>query len=144
MITAFHVVEHLKDPREIIQQLLSKLNPQGRLVIEVPNSDDALLTLYECNNFQKFTYWSPHLYLFNMNTLAKLAEQTGCKVLSVQQHQRYPLSNHLYWLSYGLPGGHQNFNFIDSDLLNQAYKNSLAAVERCDTLIAYLENKPKI
>ncbi|CAN1534414.1 AdoMet_MTases domain containing protein [Methylophilaceae bacterium] len=144
LITAFHVVEHLKNPREIIQQLLSKLNPQGRLVIEVPNSDDALLTLYECDDFQKFTYWSQHLYLFNISTLTKLAEQAGGRIVSVQQHQRYPLSNHLYWLSYGLPGGHQKFNFIDSDLMNQAYKSSLAAVGRCDTLIAYLENKPKV
>lgn len=142
LITAFHVVEHLHDPRETIRQLVNKLNPQGRLVIEVPNSDDALLTLYENNNFQKFTYWSQHLFLFNLNTLCRLAHQAGCRVVSVQQHQRYPLSNHLYWLSHGLPGGHQKFNFIDSDLLNQAYANSLAAIGKCDTLIAYLEKKP--
>jgi len=142
LITAFHVVEHLNDPRETIRQLVNKLNPQGRLVIEVPNSDDALLTLYENSNFQKFTYWSQHLFLFNFNTLTQLACQAGCRVVSVQQHQRYPLSNHLYWLSHGLPGGHQKFNFIDSDLLNQAYEKSLAAIGKCDTLIAYLEKKP--
>jgi 2-polyprenyl-3-methyl-5-hydroxy-6-metoxy-1,4-benzoquinol methylase len=144
LITAFHVVEHLNDPRETIRQLVNKLNPQGRLVIEVPNSDDALLTLYENNNFQKFTYWSQHLFLFNFNTLTQLASQAGCRVVSVQQHQRYPLSNHLYWLSHGLPGGHQKFSFIDSDLLNQAYEKSLAAIGKCDTLIAYLEKKPTI
>jgi 2-polyprenyl-3-methyl-5-hydroxy-6-metoxy-1,4-benzoquinol methylase len=62
LITAFHVVEHLNDPRETIRQLVNKLNPQGRLVIEVTNSDDSLLTLYENNNFQKFTYLSQHFF----------------------------------------------------------------------------------
>ena len=142
MITAFHVVEHLEDPRQTLRELMKKLNPQGRLVIEVPNSDEALLTLYENNNFQKFTYWSQHLFLFNFNTLTQLANQAGCSVVSVQQYQRYPLSNHLYWLSHGLPGGHKKFNFLDSDLLNQAYGNSLAAIGKCDTLIAYLEKTP--
>ena len=121
---------------------MNKLNPQGRLVIEVTNSDEALLTLYENNNFHKFTYLSQNLFLFNFNTLSQLARQAGCRVVSVQQYQRYPLSNHLYWLSHGLPGGHQKFNFLDSDLLNQAYENSLAAIGKCDTLIAYLEKTP--
>ena len=69
------------------------------MILEVPNSDDALLTLYESKDFQNFTYWSQHLFLFNTKTMAELIEQTGLKLNGIKHIQRYPLSNHMYWLS---------------------------------------------
>jgi 2-polyprenyl-3-methyl-5-hydroxy-6-metoxy-1,4-benzoquinol methylase len=139
LITAFHVVEHLPDPRAMLKALACRLSDHGRLVVEVPSSEDALLTLYDCNAFQHFTYWSQHLFLFNAETLRVLAVQAGLRVISIKQFQRYPLSNHLYWLSRGEPGGHQKWSFLDSASLTEAYAASLSAVGKCDTLIAHLE-----
>jgi 2-polyprenyl-3-methyl-5-hydroxy-6-metoxy-1,4-benzoquinol methylase len=139
LITAFHVIEHLPDPRATLRELAARLKNRGRLVIEVPSSEDALLTLYENDAFQHFTYWSQHLYLFNAETLRQLAIQAGLQVVSIQQFQRYPLSNHLYWLSRNRPGGHQHWSFLDSPELKNAYANILAAIGKCDTLIAQLE-----
>jgi len=139
LITAFHVVEHLSDPRAMMKELATRLKDQGRLVIEVPSSEDALLTLYENDAFQRFNYWSQHLFLFNAETLRRLATQAGLRVISIQQFQRYPLSNHLYWLSRNRPGGHQHWSFLDTPALTEAYTASLASVGKCDTLIAYLE-----
>lgn len=139
LITAFHVVEHLPDPRNMLRTLASMLAENGRLVIEVPSSEDALLTLYDSEAFQHFTYWSQHLFLFNAETLRQLAEQADLRIVTIQQYQRYPLSNHLHWLSQGKPGGHQKWPFLDSPELNRAYANTLAAMGKCDTLIAYLE-----
>ncbi len=139
LITAFHVVEHLQDPRAMLKTLAGKLADGGRMVIEVPSSEDALLTLYGSESFQRFTYWSQHLFLFNAETLRRLAEQVGLRVRAIQQYQRYPLSNHLYWLGMGKPGGHKSWGFIDSVELKAAYANSLAAIGKCDTLIAHLE-----
>ena len=143
LITAFHVIEHLIDPRATLSDLVGLLMPNGRIIIEVPNSEDALLTLYDCDAFQRFTYWSQHLYLFNSNTLAKLAHQAGLRVVAVQHYQRYSISNHLYWLSQGKPGGHQKWSFLDTLELANAYANSLAALGRTDTLIAHLERGPE-
>jgi 2-polyprenyl-3-methyl-5-hydroxy-6-metoxy-1,4-benzoquinol methylase len=139
LITAFHVVEHLPDPRTVLTELAACLGHGGRMVIEVPNSDDALLTLYASPACQNFCYWSQHLFLFNAETLRRLANQAGLRVLSIQQYQRYPLSNHLYWLSRNRPGGHQDWTFLDSPALTEAYTASLAALGKCDTLIAHLE-----
>lgn len=139
LITAFHVVEHLMDPRGMLQALAARLAKGGRLVVEVPNSEDALLTLFDNGPFQNFTYWSQHLYLFNPTTLGQLAAQAELKMVALQQYQRYPLSNHLYWLSQGLPGGHKKWAFLDSPELTHAYANALGAISKCDTLIAYLE-----
>lgn len=139
LITAFHVVEHLPDPIAILKILATKLSKNGRMIVEVPSSDDALLTLYDSSAFQHFTYWSQHLFLFNAETLRHLAKKAGLRILSIQQYQRYPLSNHLHWLGHGKPGGHQKWAFLDSPELKAAYANALASVAKCDTLIAHLE-----
>jgi len=105
----------------------------------VPNSEDALLTLYESEPFSKFTYWSCHLFLFNARTLQDLVHQSGLKVEFIKHIQRYPLSNHLYWLSKNRAGGHQQWgSFLDSDALSVAYEESLASMGKTDTLIAQI------
>jgi hypothetical protein len=109
------------------------------MVIEVPSSEDVLLTLYDSDAFKHFTYWSLHLFLFNAATLETLAKQAGLKVMAIQHYQRYPLSNHLHWLSQGKPGGHQLWAFIDTPELMQAYSQALASIGKTDTLIAHLE-----
>ena len=141
LITAFHVIEHLPDPRAMLKELAVCLKNGGRMVIEVPSSEDALLTLYKNEAFQHFSYWSQHLYLFSNETLRRLAEQAELQVVSIQQFQRYPLSNHLHWLSCGQPGGHEIWSFIDTPELTEAYIASLAALGKCDTIIAHLESK---
>ncbi|WP_391120342.1 class I SAM-dependent methyltransferase [Psychrobacillus sp. L3] len=135
VITLFHVVEHLVNPKEILNNLKKYLNPNGVIIIEVPNADDALLTLYNSKEFADFTYWSCHVYLYNSHTLKKLVEQADYQVKLVKQIQRYPLSNHLYWLSQGKPGGHNYLGLLDNVLLNQEYEDTLAAIGKCDTLL---------
>ena len=139
LITAFHVVEHLRDPRLVLRKLSTMLKPNGRMVIEVPSADDALLTLYDCEAFQHFTYWSQHLYLFTAATLKSVLQQAGLNVISIQHYQRYPLSNHLHWLSKSAPGGHQCWSFMDNPALTHAYAEALASAGKTDTLIAHVE-----
>jgi cyclopropane fatty-acyl-phospholipid synthase-like methyltransferase len=136
-IFLFHVLEHLKNPIDILNTLKKKLKPNGRFVIEVPNADDALLTLYKNEAFSHFTYWSPHLYLYNFTTLQMLAKKAGLKTEAVQQEQRYPLSNHLYWLAEGKPGGHIKWVFLNNPMLEYAYKYTLASLGKCDTIVGF-------
>lgn len=136
VITLFHVLEHISDPRNTLLELKKKIKPKGQLIVEVPNSNDALLTLYKSMPFARFTYWSCHLYLFNNFTLSKLAKQVGLKINYIKQVQRYPLSNHLYWLSAGKPGGHKKWGFLDSEELSFFYEKQLADINACDTIIA--------
>ncbi len=141
VVTAFHVIEHLPDPAMILQKLFSKLKVGGKMIIEVPNSNDALLSIYKNKPFANFTYWSPHLFLYNSKTLGMLFKKAGLDVAVkfIKYIQRYPLSNHLYWLSNGKPGGHQEWgNFLDFPSLCKEYEASLASIGATDTLIALL------
>ena len=139
IITMFHVLEHLSDPKDMLIQLSNRLKDGGKIIVEVPNSEDALLTLYENKAFSEFTYWSCHLFLFNAKTLNELVSQCNLKVDFIKHIQRYPLSNHLHWLSKGKPAGHQQWGaFLDSDSLNSAYESSLSAIGKTDTIIAQI------
>lgn len=138
IITAFHVFEHLLDPILFLSKLSKRLALGGQIIIEVPNADDALLTLYNCKAFQRFTYWNQHLYLFNAKTLTIIAEKAGLNVIAINHIQRYPLSNHLYWLSFKQPGGHKKWEFLDSPILMEAYAKNLASIGKTDTITAYL------
>ena len=135
--TAFHVLEHVADPLTFLRKLAAKVAAGGLLWLEVPSADDALLNLYRSKAFSEFTYWSPHLFLYSPHTFGLLLRKAGLESNAViQQFQRYPLSNHLHWLAHGKPGGHETWSFLDSPALTQTYASQLAALGKCDTLIA--------
>ena len=65
-----------------------------------------------------------------------LIKKAGIKLNWIKHVQRYPLSNHLYWLSKGKPGGHKQWAFLDDQQLNQNYEQQLAALGLTDTIVA--------
>lgn len=140
-IFMFHVLEHIENPIPLLEKFKKILKPNGKLIVEVPNSDDALLTLYENKAFSEFTYWSPHLYLYNEKTLENLLSKAHFETEKIEQEQRYTLANHLYWLAKGLPGGHAKWDFIDSVELNMEYEKSLAKIRKCDTVVGFFQDK---
>lgn len=141
VITMFHVLEHIPDPITFIEKIKPYLTPNGILLIEVPNENDALISLYDNKAFKEFTYWSCHLFLFNENTLKTVAEYAGYTVNYVRHVQRYSMANHMYWLANNKPGGHVKWNCVDSDSLHAAYETNLANIKATDTIIACLEVK---
>ena len=44
VVTLFHVLEHVPDPRDTLKKCFSLLNPRGVLVVAVPNDVDSILT----------------------------------------------------------------------------------------------------
>lgn len=134
VVSLFHVVEHFYDPTIELQRIRNLLRPGGLVVIETPNSDDALLSKYENSEFQNFTYWSHHPMLHSHKSLQALVERNNFTVLENLGIQRYDLNNHLYWLSKGLPGGHEVWRGTSSDDAIESYAKSLIANKTCDTL----------
>lgn len=112
VITLFHVFEHLENPRQWLEVFKDYLTEDGVLFLEVPHSNDALLELYNCDKFADFTYWSPHLFLYNENSFNILADECGYNIKHIERIQRYTLPNHLYWLSKGKGGGRKYGTFL--------------------------------
>lgn len=139
-IFMFHSFEHFDNPLEKLLDVKNKLRKGGKLVIEVPNANDILLTKLPNEDFKKFTLWSQHLILHTRVSLEKMLTHVGFKNLYIYGVQRYPLSNHFNWLSNGEPGGHRSlFSVIDNEELNSAYENSLSKIDATDTLVAIAE-----
>lgn len=141
VISLFHVLEHLEDPLYFLKQLETMLSDEGIMIIEIPNADDALLSLYNNDNFADFTYWESHLYLYNNSTFKRLMKKAKLKIRFLGQIQRYPLSNALYWLAKGKPGGHKEWSMLSNDRLDIEYENTLAKLGIADTIIAVVEKQ---
>lgn len=135
IITMFHVLEHIKDPSSLLKNLKSFLNENGKIIIEVPNSNDALIRLYNCRSFQDFVYWSCHLYVYEEKTLKQIVNNAGYKILKFKHIQRYGTMNHLHWLLKNKPGGHKKWSKFDFKVLNCIYSFILKLFKITDTMI---------
>ena len=134
LVTLFHVVEHFYTPLLELERIFSVLKPGGYIVVETPNSQDALLTKYKLDTFADFTYWSHHPMLHSANSLGKLLKYSGFEIVDGTSVQRYSLSNHLYWLTYGAPGGHVAWCEMFSEETYKAYGRDLVTAGLADTL----------
>ncbi len=77
LVTAFHVLEHLRDPVAALGRLTQWLTPEGALAIEVPN----LLYRYAAPNN---TFFAAHLFHFTPQTLAQTAARAGWATQATQ------------------------------------------------------------
>jgi 2-polyprenyl-3-methyl-5-hydroxy-6-metoxy-1,4-benzoquinol methylase len=136
VITLFHVFEHIPNPLEILEKIHTILNPDGYLIIEVPNANDALITLYNLESFKEYTFWSEHLILHTKNSLKKYLKISGFKNIKINGLQRYGLSNHLYWLKDGKPGGQNIFKEINGGSIDREYFKILNKNNLTDTIIS--------
>jgi 2-polyprenyl-3-methyl-5-hydroxy-6-metoxy-1,4-benzoquinol methylase len=135
-ILMFHVLEHLTDPVGTLAQCFKRLRPGGFLYVEVPNINDALLTLYEVEDYKRFHFFLDHLHYFSRFSLGLAFERAKIDQVRIAGHNRFGLANHLYWLKAGKPGGHNVWNFLETPSTNREYARSLAALDMSDSLVA--------
>jgi SAM-dependent methyltransferase len=138
VIALYYVFEHLRNPGAYAERLRLTLNPAGRLLIEVPNVDDALLSLYKLSAFDAFYWQRAHYHNFSRATLTRVLEQAGYVVVTYPV-QRYDLSNHMVWMMEGKPGGHGRFADILGAKADAAYRQALMDNWICDTIFAVAE-----
>lgn len=132
VITMFHCLEHIENPELILKAIKERLKPNGKLIIEVPNSEDALLTLYKSEAFKNFTYWSCHLYAYNHKNLKTLLKKEF-KINKILHIQRYPYTNHIGWIKDKKGGGHKRYH--TNNLINFIYTIFLKLTQKTDTLL---------
>jgi 2-polyprenyl-3-methyl-5-hydroxy-6-metoxy-1,4-benzoquinol methylase len=134
LITLFHVVEHLYEPSDILNELKNILITDCIILIETPNSQYDIISLYESDAFRNFTYWSHHPYLYSNKGLEILLNSAGFEILFNTGVQRYSLDNHLYWLSKNKPGGHFVWDKLFNKEVLDAYNKNLVQNKVQDTL----------
>lgn len=76
LIIMRQLIEHLRDPRAALGQVLRKLSPNGVLVIDTPNRGGWDYRLF------RRRYWGGyhiprHFHLFNLGSLARILRESG-------------------------------------------------------------------
>ena len=130
-IYGIQLFEHIQNPRNFICKLLFLLNANGRFLLEIPNTDDPLLTLYKVEEFQKFYNIPHHLFFYNEKNIRLFFENLHVPI-KVIRYQKYGILNHLRWLILKRPGNfHPHVPIIDD-----IYKYILTKIFKIsDTLI---------
>ncbi len=95
-ITLIYVLEHIGEPKEFLNSIKRFLKPSGKIIILVPNIQDALVNFYQIPEFQNFYYCIEHLYYYNPKTIKNLLDQVGLAG-TIEVVQEYPITNHLNW-----------------------------------------------
>ncbi len=135
VVGAFHVFEHIEQPRAFLDTCAALLTRDGSLILEVPAVTDPLLSLYHVPAYEAFYFQQQHPFVYSGASLSRLLDHAGFRVKAVIPFQRYGLANHLTWLTRGEPGGDETYATV-FEAANDPYR---AALERCgatDTVIA--------
>lgn len=136
LVTLFHVLEHIPNQIDILEQIREALRPGGQVFIEVPHARDYLAMDMALEDYRNFIYWSEHLVLHTRDSLNKLLQATGFGEIRIEGLQRYGYANHLGWLRHARPGGHEWLKEHSTKDLDKAYARMLAERDATDTLIA--------
>lgn len=135
LIFLFHVLEHIEDPIKFLRTISKKLSPTGKLIIEVPNVEDILLSVYKIKSHLDFYWEVAHKYYFSQKSLREVLTRAGYRT-EIYPFQRYDLSNHMYWMQYGKPGGQGRYNVHFTSSLLKEYEKCLKDQFLCDTIYA--------
>lgn len=134
-VVMFHVLEHLENPLVELAAIREGMVQGGHLIVEVPHANSLLAEISD--NFFRFNLWSQHLVLHTRSSLKKTLQKAGFTSVRIVALQRYPLSNFLHWLAKGKGGGHlDSLSLLDSRSLTEVWEQSLASLDRTDTLLA--------
>ena len=129
VITSFHVIEHLPDPRAALARMLHWLAPGGLILIEVPNIAGLGGRLFG-------RYWSGldfprHLTHFTPATMQAMVQRAGGRVVAVRHRTkpRWLIRSLRHWLR-DQPGrtAHVALHAVDSTVGSMLTKLMLELV----------------
>lgn len=132
VICMFHVFEHIRRSHKFLDQCLKHLKPEGRVLIEVPCSEDPLITIFNMSEYKDFIFQPMHPMVYNEASLDYVFNKAGMTKEKVIYHQRYGLDNHLAWLKNRQPGGDENLQALFGDI--NGYRQRLQALKKTDTI----------
>ncbi len=84
-VTMWHVLEHVQNPLADLKIIYSKLNKNGKVIVEVPNADSLAFKIF--GKDYNYNMIPEHIQYFAPQSITKLFEKAGFKV---QRHYTPP------------------------------------------------------
>ena len=124
IIFMFQVFEHINRPLEMLSNCKKFLKPNGVIYLEIPNVNDALLSIYNLSTYSDFYFRAPHPYYYSEKTIKEMLRKGGF-LGETKTAQDYSLFNHLYWLQNKKPQtirtqGHTELAWKTNELKNES------------------------
>jgi 2-polyprenyl-3-methyl-5-hydroxy-6-metoxy-1,4-benzoquinol methylase len=135
LVLHYYVLEHVTRPLEFLEEALSYRAVGGKMIFEVPNGNDPLISLYKVPEFEEFYWWRAHHWYFTPKSLSWVLDRLG-RPYELHPAQRYDLSNHLVWALTGKPGGMGRYDHIFSEQTKRSYAEDLKRSEHHDHIVA--------
>lgn len=132
VICMFHVFEHIKEPIVFLKKCKSLLKRGGKVIVEVPNINDPLISIYNLKEFKDFYFQPMHPIVYSPTSLKYVFDHAGLTDSLTMLHQRYGLDNHLAWLKDRKPGGNKEFKTYFEGI--SEYKEALVREQKTDTI----------
>ena len=92
LITMFHVIEHVAEPREVIARLAESLTPGGVLALETPNLESLDAGLFRKGLWGGY-HFPRHWHIFTPTSLTKVLRDCGLEVTGISYQ-----TGHSFWL----------------------------------------------
>lgn len=134
VMIAFDVLEHLEDPRRMLEKFGEMLRPSGRLVLSIPNGKrleerirKILTRTARGLRFKRFLKRrgvlsvesvqshaeSPHLHFWSYNDIVQLCNQSGFRIVNARQTSVGFKEFYYIFLRFFLPRESNAFRFFD-------------------------------
>ena len=85
LITLFEVIEHLRNPLDLLSECHRLLETGGILVIRTGNTDSWTVKFMK-EKWDYFSPWVGHISFFNPESMRLLAERTGFRLEKINYH----------------------------------------------------------
>jgi 2-polyprenyl-3-methyl-5-hydroxy-6-metoxy-1,4-benzoquinol methylase len=105
VVTMNHVIEHLDDPINSLQECQRILKPRGKLILLSPNINSLGHKIFR-------EFWlgidpPRHFYLYSLQTLKACIEKVGFQIETLRTTERHA---YWYWITSRLIGKNRKFN----------------------------------
>ena len=139
VITLFHVLEHIHSLRKTLNKLKKALNPNGYILIAVPNYKSLDAVKYQ----ESWAGWDVprHLYHFSNESIVNLADQFNLAV-----HEKIPMIFDSYYVSllsekYKNPESNAFTNYINAMRLGWQSNQKAKKTKEYSSILYILKKK---
>jgi len=102
IITSFHVLEHVINPKEFIKNCYTITKPGGLIYIEVPNQDNDVKDSSEYYR-DNIWYMKAHISYFTVDIMKQILKELDINNYSIHGFERYDYENYLNWIQNNKP-----------------------------------------